>query len=107
MITMIAEDAAVVVVIALFLWLVPMRRNGIPGLRGRGRAPVSPMAGAPEPRPVRVAEQLSAVCDAGRPSERDDRVVAQLSQARGISQVRGAGYAGHGAARDRGHENSA
>jgi hypothetical protein len=39
MTTMIVEDVAVAVVIALFAWLVPMRRNGIPGLGGRGRAP--------------------------------------------------------------------
>ena len=42
MITMIAEDVAVVAVIALFVWLVPVRRHGIPGLRGRGRVPSSP-----------------------------------------------------------------
>jgi hypothetical protein len=75
MITMIVEDVAVVLVIALFVWLVPMRRRGIPGLRGRGRAPVSPVAGgpAPEPRPVPLAERV------GR-DEREGRVVAQLSQ---------------------------
>lgn len=39
MTAMIIEDAAVVAVIALFVWLVPVRRNGIPGLRGRGRVP--------------------------------------------------------------------
>jgi hypothetical protein len=39
MTTMIIEDVAVVAVIALFVWLVPVRRNGIPGLRGRGRVP--------------------------------------------------------------------
>jgi hypothetical protein len=39
MTTMIIEDVAVVVVIALFVWLVPVRRKGIPGLRGRGRVP--------------------------------------------------------------------
>ncbi len=103
MITMIAEDVAVVVVIVLFVWLVPMRRNGIPGLRGRGRAPVSPFpaSSAPEPRPVPAAEQLSAVSDAGGLAERDDRVVAQLSQARGAS------YAGPRSVPDRGHKNSA
>ena len=96
MITMIVEDVAVVVVIALFVWLVPMRRNGIPGLRGRGRAPVSPMAAgsAPEPRPVPLAEQAGE-------AEREDRVVAQLGQARGAS------YAGPRPGQDRGHKNSA
>jgi hypothetical protein len=103
MITMIVEDVAVVAVIVLFVWLVPMRRNGIPGLRGRGRAPVSPMAAraTPEPRPVPAAEQLGAVNDAGRPVERDDRVVAQLSQ------FRGASYAGPGPGQSRGHKHSA
>jgi hypothetical protein len=102
MVTMIVEDVAVVVVIALFVWLVPMRRHGIPGLRGRGRAPVSPMASAtPEPRPVPAAEQLGAVSDPGRPAERDDRVVAQLSQ------FRGASYAGPGPEQNQGHKHSA
>jgi hypothetical protein len=103
MITMIVEDVAVVVVIALFVWLVPMRRNGIPGLRGRGRAPVSPTAAGatPEPRPVPAAEQVGAVSDAGRPVERDDRVVAQLSQ------FRGASYAGPRPEQDQGHKHSA
>src|ERR1700749_5049964 len=99
MITMIVEDVAVVLVIALFVWLVPMRRNGIPGLRGRGRAPVSPLAAqaTPEPRSVPAAEQV----DARRPAERDDRVVAQLSQARGAS------YAGPGSGQGQGHKHSA
>ena len=96
MITMIVEDVAVVVVIALFLWLVPMRRNGIPGLRGRGRAPVSPMAAgsAPEPRRIPLAEQVGE-------AEGEDRVVAQLGRARGAS------YAGPRPGQDRGHKNSA
>jgi len=33
---MIYEDIAAAVVVALFIWLVPVRRNGIPGLRGAG-----------------------------------------------------------------------
>jgi hypothetical protein len=72
MITMIVEDVAVVVVIALFVWLVPMRRKGIPGLRGRGRAPASPMAvpATPEPRPIPAAEQLGATSEAERPVHR-------------------------------------
>ena len=96
MLTMIVEDVAVVVVIALFVWLVPMRRKGIPGLGGRGRAPVSPMAAdsAPEPRPIPLAEQVGQ-------AEGEDRVVAQLGQARGAS------YAGPGTGRDRGHKHSA
>ena len=102
MVTMIVEDVAVVVVIALFIWLVPIRRHGIPGLRGRGRAPVSPRASAtPEPRPVPAAEQLGAVNDAGRPVERDDRVVAEFSQ------FRGASYAGPRPGQSQGHKHSA
>ena len=75
MITMIAEDVAAVAVIALFVWLVPMRRHGIPGLRGRGRAPVGPLAADPlgpaasgdpggltgmHPRPVPADERITA-----------------------------------------------
>jgi hypothetical protein len=77
MVTMIVEDVAVVLVIALFVWLVPMRRHGIPGLRGRGRAPVSPMAApvpsqaTPEPRPVPAAEKLAAVSYVGHRSGQD------------------------------------
>jgi hypothetical protein len=103
MITMIVEDVAVATVIAVFLWLVPMRRHGIPGLRGRGRAPVSPMAAgaAPEPRPVPVTEHLGAVSHGGHPAGRHDRMAAQLSQFRGTS------YAGPGPAQERGHKSSA
>ena len=32
-------DIAAAVMVALFIWLVPVRRNGIPGLRGRGKLP--------------------------------------------------------------------
>jgi|ERR1700761_126003 len=75
MITMIAEDVAAVAVIALFVWLVPMRRHGIPGLRGRGRAPVSPLVAdladpaargdtggvaGMYPRPVPAGERITA-----------------------------------------------
>ena len=46
---MIYEDIAAVVVVALFIWLVPVRRNGIPGLRGRGKLPLDPPPSPPEP----------------------------------------------------------
>ena len=46
---MIYADIAAVVMVALFLWLVPVRRNGIPGLRGRGKLPVAPPPWPPEP----------------------------------------------------------
>jgi hypothetical protein len=39
---MIYEDIAAAIVVALFIWLVPVRRNGIPGLRGRGKLPPGP-----------------------------------------------------------------
>ena len=45
---MIYEDIAAVVVVALFIWLVPVRRNGIPGLRGRGKLPMGPPPSPPE-----------------------------------------------------------
>ena len=45
---MIYEDIAAVVAVALFIWLVPVRRNGIPGLRGRGKLPEAPPPFPPE-----------------------------------------------------------
>ena len=75
MITMIAEDVAAVAVIALFVWLVPMRRHGIPGLRGHGRSPVSPLTAD--------AAELNANGDTGgltgihpRPVPADERITA-------------------------------
>lgn len=41
---MIYEDLAVAAVIALFVWIVPVRPNGIPGLRGRGKLPSPPLS---------------------------------------------------------------
>jgi hypothetical protein len=49
--TVLVEDLAVVAVIALFIWLVPMRRKGIPGLRGRGRPPGRPVTDDSAPGP--------------------------------------------------------
>jgi hypothetical protein len=94
--TVLVEDLAVVAVIALFIWLVPMRRKGIPGLRGRGRPPGHPAmddsapgrstpTGAPPiqpgrvpPRPVPAAEQVSAAETPGREQEQDRRILAEL-----------------------------
>ena len=59
MTAMIVEDVAVVVVIALFVWLVPIRRNGIPGLRGRGRVPSRTTRGEKEPPTGRGARRFA------------------------------------------------
>ena len=105
-ITMIVEYVAAAAVIALFAWLVPMRRNGIPGLRGRGRPPghaatgdaVSPparpgRAGAVPPRPVPASEQIRESEQAGegepgsregepgsRDRQQDQRILAELDR---------------------------
>ena len=74
--TMLIEDLAVVAVIALFAWLVPMRRQGIPGLRGRGRPPAHPWPVPPRTAPV--AEQLSPAEARDRDREQDRRILAEL-----------------------------
>jgi hypothetical protein len=76
MMTMIVEDIAVVAVIALFIWLVPVRRNGIPGLRGRGRPPACPVPATDRDRErdVRALAELDSTWDAGYA----DRVAAQV-----------------------------
>jgi hypothetical protein len=104
-ITMIVEYVAAAAVIALFAWLVPMRRNGIPGLRGRGRPPghaatgdaVSPparpgRAGAVPPRPVPASEQVGEGEQVGeseqvgeggtgsRDRQQDQRILAELDR---------------------------
>ncbi len=98
-ITMIVEYVAAAVVIALFAWLVPMRRNGIPGLRGRGRPPghaatgdaASPparpgRAGAVPPRPVPASEQIRESEQVGesepgsRDRQQDQRILAELDR---------------------------
>jgi hypothetical protein len=99
-ITMIVEYVAAAAVIALFAWLVPMRRNGIPGLRGRGRPPghaatgdaASPparpgRAGAVPPRPVPASEQISEGEPGSREGEpgsrdpqQDQRILAELDR---------------------------
>jgi hypothetical protein len=93
MMSMIVEDVAAVAVIALFFWLVPIHRKGIPGLRGRGRAPRSSAPMSVRPRPVPVDEQISAADDA--------RVLAELDR------TWAAGYADQAATQARGHKNSA
>jgi hypothetical protein len=93
MMIMIVEDVAAAAAIGLFFWLVPMRRNGIPGLRGRGRAPRNPAPMNMQPRPVPVEETIGATGDT--------RVVAELDQTRTVR------HAGQVAAHTRGHKNSA
>ncbi len=59
---MIYEDIAAVVMVALFIWLVPVRRNGIPGLRGRGKLPMGPPPSPPEQaagRPAPLAKVIN------------------------------------------------
>jgi hypothetical protein len=117
--TMIVEYVAVVAVIALFVWLVPMRKNGIPGLRGRGRPPGKADSGTTRdgrfiggssrpvpPRPVPPAEQLGATASerTGREAgerEQDRRILAELDQ------TWDAGYADREADRLRDHRDSA
>src|ERR1700761_4673844 len=117
--TMIVEYLAVAAVIALFVWLVPMRRNGIPGLRGRGRPPGYPAAGdagaGPSvpaslpparpgpvaPRPVPADEQVSKAEAPGSEPEQDRRILAELDG------TWDAGYADRVAAQLRDHRNSA
>jgi hypothetical protein len=70
------EVVAVAAVIVLFAWLVPARRNGIPGLRGRGRLPSGVTPERVRPAPVPVSERASA----GRDREREARVLAELDR---------------------------
>jgi hypothetical protein len=93
MMIMIVEDVAAVAAIGLFFWLVPMRRNGIPGLRGRGRAPRNPVPMNVQPRPVPVEETISAAGDAWAVAELD--------------RTRAARHAGQVTAQGHGQKNSA
>lgn len=117
--TMIVEYIAVAAVIALFVWLVPMRRNGIPGLRGRGRPPGHPAAddsrsgpfvpaspqpaqpGPVAPRPVPADEQVGEAAAPDHEQEQDRRILAELDG------TWDAGYADRVAAQLRDHRNSA
>lgn len=77
--TMIYADIAAAVAVALFVWLVPVRRNGIPGLRGRGKLPPGPPAhpGHVAPRPVPPDEVIGAP-GGNHHSSRDERTLAEL-----------------------------
>ena len=80
---MIYEDIAAAIVVALFIWLVPVRRNGIPGLRGRGKLPPGPPPTEPPPTDPGDAAPRPGDETAGEPlpgdrSGGDERVLADL-----------------------------
>ena len=117
MTAMIIEDVAAVAMIALFIWRVPVRRNGIPGLHGRGRVPASPFPGstakpargeaAPAgpagilPRSVPEDERITTAGDRDNAGQREVHVLAEHDRGRGPGHPR------HGPDQIRGHENSA
>jgi hypothetical protein len=77
---MIYADIAAAVAVALFVWLVPVRRNGIPGLRGRGKLPPVPPPGHPgcvAPRPA-PPDAMTGEPDGGHRCGRDERLLAEL-----------------------------
>jgi len=77
---MIYLDIAAAIMVALFIWLVPVRRNGIPGLRGRGKLPPLPPPAHPgyvAPRPARP-DEMTGEPDGGQGYGRDERLLAGL-----------------------------
>ena len=88
---MIIEDVVVVAVVGLFIWLVPMRRNGIPGLHGRGRAPLRPVprhaAGGRTAIPSRATAhgRTSAPGRAAAPDRRPAQAGPEVSPRTGVS----------------------
>jgi hypothetical protein len=107
--TIIVEDVAVVTVIVLFAWLVPARRNGIPGLGGRGRVPAHR---APRHGPARRAAAQGpgwSAATATRPEPIGPRPVpaaeragaADAAQESKAGQAGQAGQAGRQGERDR------
>ena len=103
---MIYEGIAAAVVVALFIWLVPVRRNGIPGLRGRGKLPPGPPGRAPT-HPGHVASRPAPPDEmigppGGSPRDgRDERVLAELDA------TWDPGYADREAARHQSRKKSA
>jgi hypothetical protein len=77
---MIYADIAAAVAVALFIWLVPVRRNGIPGLRGRGKLPPGHQ-GHLASRPIPPDEVIGAP-DGDHHSGRDERILAELDTSR-------------------------
>ena len=100
---MIYEDIAAAVVVALFIWLVPVRRNGIPGLRGRGKLPAGPAPTHPghvAPCPAPPDEMIGP--PGGSPRDGcDQRVLAELDA------TWDPGYADREAARHQSRKKSA
>ncbi len=77
---MIYPDIAAAIMVALFIWLVPVRRNGIPGLRGRGKLPPVPPPthpGCVAPRPA-PPDEMTGEPATGRSYGRDERLLAEL-----------------------------
>ena len=77
---MIYLDIAAAIMVALFIWLVPVRRNGIPGLRGRGKLPPVPQPTHPghvAPRPA-PPDEMTGEPDGGHSYGRDERLLAEL-----------------------------
>jgi hypothetical protein len=77
---MIYLDIAAAIMVALFIWLVPVRRDGIPGLRGRGKLPpvpppTHPVYLAPRPAPP---DEMAGAPDGGHSYGRDERLLAEL-----------------------------
>jgi hypothetical protein len=75
---MIYEDIAAAIVVALFIWLVPVRRNGIPGLRGRGKLPPGPPPTDPGDAARRPSDETASGPLAGDRSGGDERVLTDL-----------------------------
>ena len=75
---MIYEDIAAAVVVALFIWLVPVRRNGIPGLRGRGKLPPGPPPTDPGDAARRPGDETASEPVPGDGSGGGERVLADL-----------------------------
>jgi hypothetical protein len=75
---MIYEDIAAAIVVALFIWLVPVRRNGIPGLRGRGKLPPGPPPTDPGEAATRPGDETASELLPGDRSGGGERVLADL-----------------------------
>ncbi len=103
---MIYADIAAAIVVALFVWLVPVRRNGIPGLRGRGKLPPVPPAVPPAhpghvaPRPAPPDGTIVPPGGSYR-DDRDERILAELDA------TWDPGYADREAARHQSRKKSA
>ena len=73
---MIYLDIAAAIMVALFIWLVPVRRDGIPGLRGRGKLPPVPPPTHPGYLAPRRAppDEMTGEPDGGHSYGRDERL---------------------------------